>query len=58
MKNIKYLLLLLLISSTLNIYPQDPEWIVYNTSNSLIADNCLASVEIDERGTKWIGNTD
>jgi ligand-binding sensor domain-containing protein len=38
-----------------SIYPQNPEWIVYNTSNSVLPSNSLYPISIDENNTKWIG---
>jgi len=34
---------------------QNPEWVVYDTSNSGLPSNCISSIAIDGSGTKWIG---
>jgi ligand-binding sensor domain-containing protein len=44
--------LLLLLSS---VYSQNPTWIVYNTSNSLLPSNVTATIVIDTNNIKWIG---
>ncbi len=54
MKNLIYVFTLLFISF-INVYPQNPEWIVYNTSNSGLPDIVLKSLAIDGSGNKWIG---
>lgn len=35
---------------------QNPEWVVFNTSNSGLMDNDLRSLSIDNTGVKWIGS--
>jgi ligand-binding sensor domain-containing protein len=44
---------LLFISNT--SFGQNPEWMVYNTSNSGLPDNGVNSIVIDADGNKWIG---
>ena len=56
----KYILLFLIIQSFLlnmnkNTWAQNPEWIVYNTSNSGLPSNSVRSIAIDGTGNKWIG---
>ena len=34
---------------------QNPEWVVFNTSNSGLGDNDVRSLSIDNNGVKWIG---
>lgn len=34
---------------------QDPEWVVYDTSNSPLPDNFVNSVATDRSGVVWIG---
>ncbi len=36
-------------------YAQDPQWKIFNTSNSGLADNYINDLAIDQNGTKWIG---
>ena len=37
---------------------QNPEWVVYDTSNSDLPSNYVNSIAIDSSGTKWIGTND
>jgi len=34
---------------------QPSEWIIYNTDNSGIPDNCVVAIGIDPQGNVWIG---
>ncbi len=52
-----FLGVLILLFSTAN-YAQDPQWQIFNTSNSGLPSNNLGRVVIDEDGTKWIGTDD
>jgi len=45
-------LVTLLIAS---VNAQNPEWIVYDTSNSGLPENTVWEIEIDSAGIKWIG---
>ena len=37
------------------LFAQNPEWVVYNTSNSGLPDNFVRSIAVDPQGNKWIG---
>jgi len=37
------------------LHAQNPEWIVYNTSNSGLTNTVVLSVSIGQYGTKWLG---
>jgi hypothetical protein len=37
------------------LFSQNPEWIVFNSSNSGLGDNEIRSLSIDNTGVKWIG---
>jgi ligand-binding sensor domain-containing protein len=53
MKVIKYIIIIIIF--TITTYSQNPEWIIYNTSNSDIFDNVVISLAIDSSNNKWIG---
>jgi hypothetical protein len=53
MKKLYLLFSLLIISHT--AFSQNPEWTVYNTSNSQLSGNNINTIVIDENGRKWIG---
>jgi len=53
MKKILPLFFFLFSSCILNA--QNPEWIVYNSSNSVLPFNDIESIAIDSAGNKWIG---
>ena len=44
-----------LFTSLISVYPQNPEWTVYDTSNSGLPNHSLTSLSIDQNDTKWIG---
>jgi sugar lactone lactonase YvrE len=37
------------------LFAQNPEWIIYNTSNSGLPDNFVLAIAIANSGNKWIG---
>ncbi|MCB2220592.1 MAG: T9SS type A sorting domain-containing protein [Bacteroidetes bacterium] len=45
----------LLYVFTSPIFSQNPQWIIYNTSNSGLAGDIVLSILIDEYNTKWMG---
>ncbi len=53
MKNLIYVFALVFISF-INAYPQNSEWIVYNTPNSGLPENKVQALAIDGSGNKWI----
>ena len=55
MKQKIYLLIILSFYLSSTILSQNPEWMVYNTSNSEIPSNHINCITIDENNTKWIG---
>ena len=57
MKNLIYFFAFVLISF-FNIYSQNPEWVVYNTSNSGLPSDTVNAIAIDGNGNKWIGTYD
>jgi streptogramin lyase len=48
-------MILLMVSISLSASSQNPEWTIYNTSNSGISGNNINTIVIDESGRKWIG---
>lgn len=48
---------IILYLPTKYIYPQRPQWIVYNYQNSSIPDETLGEIVIDSNNIKWIGST-
>jgi ligand-binding sensor domain-containing protein len=50
---VKKLFLLTIFFSSLAL-AQNPEWIIYNTSNSLIPSNSVDNIVVDELNRKWI----
>jgi ligand-binding sensor domain-containing protein len=55
MKTQVYLPLLLMILPFW-LLGQNPEWMVFNSSNSGLTDNDLRALSIDNNGVKWIGS--
>jgi len=53
----KLTFLFIVLASSLLCYAQNPQWAVYNTTNSGLANNYVWSITIDESGTKWIGTS-
>ena len=49
------ILILFLVSL---VYAQNPEWVVYNTSNSGLPSNNVRCIAMDNNGNKWIGTGD
>ncbi|MFH1119424.1 MAG: T9SS type A sorting domain-containing protein [Bacteroidota bacterium] len=49
------LTLLICLSFLPPIMGQNPDWIVFNTSNSGLGDNDVRSLSIDNNGVKWVG---
>ena len=39
----------------ISTFAQNPEWLVYNTSNSGLPSNRISAIAIDKSGNKWIG---
>ncbi|RPI13088.1 MAG: hypothetical protein EHM58_19165 [Ignavibacteriae bacterium] len=48
---------LLFIFSCLVIYSQNPQWIVYTTTNSGLPSNNIFPIAIDTNNIKWIGTS-
>ena len=46
--------LFVLLLSTSFIHSQNPEWLVYDTSNHCLPVNRVSSIAIDKMGNKWI----
>jgi ligand-binding sensor domain-containing protein len=44
------------LAFALELPAQNPEWIVYNTTNSGLTDNDIRSLDIDNNGQVWIGS--
>jgi hypothetical protein len=44
------------LSALPGLMGQNPEWVVFNTTNSELTDNELRSLSIDNNGVKWIGS--
>ncbi len=57
MKHLFYLALVFLFSFSLTTFSQNPEWIVYDASNSGLPGNDITCIENDEFGNMWIGLT-
>jgi hypothetical protein len=55
MKNLCIFILLSVNILSVNLYSQNPEWVVYNTSNSALPYNQINTIAIDGKGNKWIG---
>ena len=51
----KLLLLIILVCNFKMSSGQNPDWIVYNSSNSGLPDNWVPSIAIDQFNNKWIG---
>ena len=51
------LLCLFFFAFNFNSYSQNPEWIVFDTSNSELPDNIVYTVDIDNEGNKWFGTS-
>jgi len=51
----KKLIIYLFLWATLKSFGQNPNWIVYNTSNSELPNNGVLSIAIDSFDIKWIG---
>ncbi len=53
----KAILFSLALVLTSNLFSQNPEWIVYNTSNSGLPFNWVYKIAIDQYDNKWIGTS-
>ncbi|MFH1050080.1 MAG: two-component regulator propeller domain-containing protein [bacterium] len=56
MKIIIYIIVTILSIFNLS-YSQNPEWRIFNTSNSNITDNTITAISIDSSNHIWIGNS-
>lgn len=50
-----YLPVIFYLFSISTVYSQNPEWIVYDSSNSGLPHNIVTSIAIDDSVNKWIG---
>jgi len=61
MKNLRLIMIILhsgliLLVMYAFVYEQNPEWIVYDTTNSGLPNNWVSSLCIDPNGNRWIGS--
>jgi len=54
----KTILFFLLFNSAFNIYGQDSDWEIFNTSNSSLPGNNITDIEFDIEGNVWISTED
>ena len=54
MKKTRFLFVVL-VSLTSLLNAQNPQWIIYNMSNSGLTDDYVNSIAFDGNGSKWIG---
>ena len=54
---LKILILIFFIGTSVSLHAQGPQWIVYNTGNSGLPSNGIASVSVQSDNTIWIGTS-